>query len=299
MSAGLLTPSVMTQASTRYGANIPSVAQDENMASKSPGVSFVVPVFNESREVLEESLGSVTAQTFEDFECIVIDESTDTRASAACREICERDPRFVYVHPDERIGLAASLNLGISMARAPLIARFDSDDICMPGRLAAQTRFMAEHQDVGVLGGGLEIMDESGSTLSFRDYASDHRTIEKRFHTTTSVAHPTVMMRKRVLDEFGSYNPDFRFSEDLDLWLRLLNSGVRFANLDEVLVRYRQQNTQRNPKHWRYNLRARTSNFKLRYVGRRTLGVVAIAVWGRLPTGFQKAVFRMLLLRAK
>jgi glycosyltransferase involved in cell wall biosynthesis len=269
------------------------------MSSNTPDVSVVVPVFNEARAILEESLGSIATQTFENFECIVIDESTDPAAGAACREICERDPRFAYVHPAQRIGLAASLNLGISMARAPLIARFDSDDVCMPGRLAAQVQFMASHPEVGVLGGALEIMDEGGKTLSFRDYATAHAVIERRFHTTTSVAHPTVMMRKRVLDDFGTYNPTFRFSEDLDLWLRLLNRGVRFANLGEVLVRYRQQNTQRNSAHWRYNLRARTANFRFRHTVRRSWGIAAIAVWGSLPTRVQQTIFQMLLLRRK
>jgi glycosyltransferase involved in cell wall biosynthesis len=264
-----------------------------------PEVSFVVPVFNESRAVLEESLASIGAQTFDRFECIVVDESTDPAASAACRELCARDARFIYVHPETRIGLAASLNLGISMARAPLIARFDSDDICVPQRLEWQTRFMAAHPDVGVLGGGLEIMDEDGRTLSYRDYAADHRTIEKLFHTTTAVAHPTVMMRKELLQRFGAYDPDFRFSEDLDLWLRLLNNGVRFANLSEILVRYRQQHTRRNPRHWQFNLRARTSNFRWRHGFRRSMGIAAIAVWGRLPAAVQERVFKAMVLRRR
>lgn len=256
-------------------------------------------MFNESRAVLEESLGSIAAQSLRNLECIVIDESTDVAASAACRELCGRDPRFVYVHPDTRIGLAASLNLGISMARSPLIARFDSDDICMPDRLEKQTRFMASHPEIGVLGGALEIMNESGTTLSFRDYETEHNRIEKQFHVASAIAHPTVLMRKDVLERFGAYNPEFRFSEDLDLWLRLLNHGVRFANLSEVLVRYRQQHTHRNVTHWHFNLRARTSNFRLRYGFRRSLGIAAIAIWSRLPSFVQERVFRALLLRRR
>lgn len=262
-----------------------------------PDVSLVVPVFNESRSALEQSLGSVAAQTFHHFECIVVDESTEAAASAACREICERDARFILVHPERRIGLAASLNLGISMARAPLIARFDSDDVCMPNRLSAQVQFMEAHPEVGVLGGAIEIMDDSGKTLSFRDYPILHESIERRFHTTTPVAHPTVMVRKRLFEEYGMYNPDFKFSEDLDLWLRFLNNGVRFANLDQVLVRYRQQQTQRNARHWEFNLRARKSNFKAHHVVRRVFGICAISVWGKLPASVQRHVFHGLLLR--
>lgn len=263
----------------------------------SPRVSIVMPSFNEPEEVLRESLDSVAGQTMGDFECIVIDESTQPEAAAACRALCARDARFRYIHPDTRIGLAASLNLGLSMARASLIARFDADDICLPHRLERQVAFLEAHPDVGVLGGGLEIFTANAGTIAIRDYPADPAVIERRFQTTTPIAHPTVMMRKSVLDRFGGYDPSFRFAEDLDLWLRLLNHDVRFANLPEVLVRYRQQSTARNPQHWKFNLRARTRNFSRRQFPRRVMGVLAIATWRVIPKPIQEKVFRRLLLR--
>lgn len=262
-----------------------------------PVVSVVVPAFNESAYVLSQSLGSVASQTFGEFECLVIDESTDPASARACQEICEQDKRFRFVHPEKRIGLGASLNLGITLAKGDLIARFDSDDVCMPDRLERQVAFMAAHPDVAVLGGGLEIISEDGKTLAFRDYPTDHASIERRFQMMTPIAHPTVMMRKHIIEEFGGYDSNFRFAEDLDLWLRLLNRGVRFANLQEVLVRYRQQNTRRDPKHWRFNLRARTRNFSMRQLPRRVLGIGAMAVWGSLPAAVQERVVYGLLLR--
>ncbi len=262
-----------------------------------PEVTVVIPAFNEPRDVLALSLGSVAAQTFTDFECLVVDESTDPASAAACRDFCERDKRFRYVNPETRIGLAASLNLGISLARGELIARFDSDDVCLPNRLALQVAYMTAHPYVEVLGGGLEIISDAGKTLAFRDYPEDHATIERRFQTTTPIAHPTVMVRKHIFDQHGGYDSSFRFAEDLDLWLRLLNQGVQFANLKEVLVQYRQQNTRRNPGHWRYNLRARTRNFSTRELPMRLVGICAIALWGGLPGVVQERVVYCLLLR--
>jgi glycosyltransferase involved in cell wall biosynthesis len=201
-----------------------------------PRVTIVVPSFNEAADVLRESLDSVAAQTMGDFECLVIDESTRPESAAACRALCERDSRFRYVHPNTRIGLAASLNLGLSLARAPLIARFDADDICLPYRLERQVAFLEAYPDVDVLGGGLEIFTAEAGTIAIRDYPVDPQTIERRFHTTTPIAHPTVMMRKSVVDRFGGYDTSFCFAEDLDLWLRLINRGVCFANLPDVVV---------------------------------------------------------------
>lgn len=264
-----------------------------------PKVTVVVPAFNEPTNVIKESLDSIAAQTLADFECIVIDESTQSEAATACRELCARDVRFRYVHPEQRLGLAASLNLGLSMARAPLIARFDSDDICMPGRLERQVEFMDAHPEIGVVGGSLEIIDEEGRLLALRTYPLDHASIERKLQTTTSIAHPTVMYRSSIIGQFGGYDSNFRFAEDLDLWLRLMNNGVRFANLPGVAVRYRQQNTSRPPRHWEFNLRARMRNFSMRHLGRRLLGLCAIYVWGKLPTTVQQYVFHSILLRRK
>lgn len=262
-----------------------------------PKVTIVIPAFNEPSDVLALSLGSVASQTFNDFECLVIDESTDPASARACRDFCAQDNRFRYVHPATRLGLAASLNLGISLAQGKLIARFDSDDVCMPNRLALQVAYMTAHPDVDVVGGALEIISEAGKILAFRDYPVDHTTIKRRFQTTTPIAHPTVMIRKHIFDRHGGYDPSFKFAEDLDLWLRLLNRGVRFANLKEVLVRYRQQHTRRNPVHWRYNLRARTRNFSMRELPMILVGICAIAVWGSLPAKVQELVVYGLLLR--
>jgi glycosyltransferase involved in cell wall biosynthesis len=267
------------------------------MSKLKPQVTVVVPAFNESSVVLTQSLSSLASQSFSDFECLVIDESTDPVSAKACREFCEQDNRFRYVHPETRLGLAASLNLGIALAQGDLIARFDSDDVCMPDRLERQVAFMATHLNVGVLGGNLEIISENGNTLAFREYPAEHAAIERQFQITNSIAHPTVMVRKHIFDKFGDYDPSFRFSEDLELWLRLLHRGVCFANLQVVLVRYRQQTMYRNPEHFRFNIRARMRNFRLRQLPLRVLGICAIAAFCRLPVALQERVFHGLLFR--
>lgn len=264
-----------------------------------PRVSIIIPSFNESPKILQESLDSIVAQTEANFECIVIDESTKPEAAAACRALCERDERFRYIHPESRIGLAASLNLGLSMARAPLIARFDADDVCLPKRLEHQIAFLDANQNIDVLGGSLEIFTAETGVIAIREYPAEPDIIECAFQTTTPIAHPTVMMRKSVLEIFGGYDPSFRFAEDLDLWLRLLNHGVQFSNLQEVLVRYRQQSTARNPLHWKFNLRARTRNFSNRYLLRRVIGMLIIFTWRVIPQPIQEQVFHRVLLRKR
>lgn len=260
-----------------------------------PTVSIIVPCFNEYPHVLERSLRSVMAQSFSDFECLLIDESLKTESWQAAQALCNEDPRFTYMRPETRLGLAGSLNLGIAASRGRYLARFDSDDICVPERLALQTAFLDANPEISVLGGHLRIMDEAETPLAVRRYALRHADIERHFQTSNAIAHPTVMMRRSILAQHGGYDATFRFAEDLELWLRLMNHGVRFANLDTILVQYRQQQTRRQPEHWRYNLLARRKNFSTRQLPRRVAGMIAIGTWAALPASLQETIFKRIM----
>jgi glycosyltransferase involved in cell wall biosynthesis len=266
------------------------------MSGLNPFVTVVVPSFNEDPQIVRASLESIRAQTFPDFECIVVDESTQPELAEACLAVCAEDHRFVYIHPTERLGLPKSLNMAIARARGQLIARFDSDDICMPDRLALQVAFLHSHPEVSVVGGALDIISNEGNFLAHRSYPQSSTAIAKGMQLTTTIAHPTVMYRKEVIERYGSYNPDFRFAEDLDLWLRWMNEGILFSNLPEVLVKYRQDITRRDQRHWNFNLRARISNFNSRYWFRRAIGIACIAAWVVMPKKIQEKIFKLLIL---
>lgn len=269
------------------------------MSVTTPFVTVVVPSFNEDPHIVRASFESIRAQTFADFECIVVDESTKQELAEACRALCAVDPRFIYIHPQERLGLPKSLNLAIGKARGQLIARFDSDDVCMPERLALQVGFLQSNPEISVVGGALDIINTEGQLLAQRHYPLTPTEIAKGMQLTTTVAHPTVMYRKVAIEQHGGYNPDFRFSEDLDLWLRWMNAGLQFANLPQVLVQYRQDNTRRGAGHWRFNLRARVANFSTQHLVRRIIGIVCIASWVVMPNKLQEQIFKALILRRR
>jgi glycosyltransferase involved in cell wall biosynthesis len=268
-----------------------------NILATKPAISVIIPVFNENPRVLSMSLNSIVEQSFGDFECLLIDDSTDSESRSFAAAFCASDIRFQHIVPTKRLGLAASLNLGISKAKADLIARFDADDVSMPQRLDLQFKAFQNHPEIDILGGALELIKDDGSTLAYRKYPLTHDKIMKAMQFTTALAHPTVMMRKALLLKTGGYDPSFRYAEDLDLWLRLANSGVYFANLPDVLVRYRQDCVRRSADHWRYNYWARRKNFSSRYFLRRLTGTFAIGLWCMLPQFLQEVVFSKLLLQ--
>jgi len=269
------------------------------MSAVSPLVTVVVPSFNEASNIVRTSLESLRAQTFTDFECIVVDESTQPELAAACRAVCSEDKRFIYIHPTERLGLSKSLNLAIDKARGQLIARFDSDDICMPDRLELQVDFLRAHPGISAVGGAMNIISTEGRLIAHRSYPQASNQIASAMQLTNAIAHPTVMFRKEAINRYGSYNPGYRYCEDLDLWLRWMNAGLLFANLPQVLVQYRQDNTQRDHFNWRYNLRVRLANFSSRHLIKRITGIISIAVWMAVPEKLQGHIYKVMLLRRR
>lgn len=261
-------------------------------------VSVVVPCFNEEPEIVEQSFSSLSLQTFKDFECIVVDESTDPKKAEACRKLCEKDDRFKYIHPEVRLGLAASLNYGFELALGEYIARFDSDDLCDPKRLEKQVDFLDQNREIGIIGSSMRIIDSSGKLMGTRIYPCNHQKIEQQFVYTNAIAHPTVMLRKEIISrEQGPYRIDFRFSEDLELWLRLLNKGVRFANLADVLVSYRQDSTYRPAANWEFNARARRMHMSAPYRIQKAMVAGLLSAWASLPKIFQEYIYTRIVFR--
>ena len=262
-----------------------------------PKVSVIVPVFNEPEVLLTASLKSLQVQTEKNFECLIIDDSTNTETTLACLEFTREDARFKHIHPEKRLGLAGSLNLGIQQSLAPLIARFDADDLCVPHRLEDQVRFMDQNPDVGVLGGWLEIINARGDTLFFREYPEMHGAIIKKLQYTNSLAHPAVIFRKELIEKHGGYDSSLKFAEDLDLWLRLANENIRFANLPKVLIKYRQNSTHRIQDNWRNNLMVRARNINYNQLHHRVAGILAILIWLIVPLNIRALVFEKILLK--
>jgi glycosyltransferase involved in cell wall biosynthesis len=246
-------------------------------------ISIIIPVYNVNTVLLSKSFESITNQTFKNFEAIIIDDSTNILTSQHCKEYCNLDNRFRYIRPSEKLGLVNALNLGIKTCKFDLVARFDSDDICIVDRLEKQISFMKNNQDIDVLGGNIEVINSDDVYLYTREYPTNHLEIARSMHITCPIAHPTVLYKKEVIERNGYYNSDFKFAEDIDLWLRLLSAGVKFANLNIPLIKYRQDNLVRNKDHYKFFLKARIKNFSLRFFPINIVGIFMLLIINYSP----------------
>ncbi|MFH0816513.1 MAG: glycosyltransferase [Methanobacteriota archaeon] len=222
-------------------ASKPVTILNPTMQNAAPKVSVVMPVYNGER-YLRQATDSILAQTFGDFEFIIVSEHGTNAESLAIIQSYS-DPRIRHIHNTERLGLVESLNLGIREAKGELIARMDADDVSLPERFMRQVDFLRGNADVAVLGTAVELVDAAGDKLLNLEFPTSATWAKWQMFFRCSLPHPAVMARRNVLEEHEGY----RHSgvEDYDLWLRVVRAH-NICNLPEVLLKLRKHDDNRS-----------------------------------------------------
>lgn len=201
-----------------------------------PKVSIVLPVYNAAK-FLSRTLDSILKQDFWDFEIIAINDGSKDESALLLSRI--RDPRITVIDNETNIGLIATLNKGLALARGEYVARCDADDLYHPQRLSLQMDYLKSHTDVGVLGTDAWFIDESdrviGTTYNF-PYASIE--MDVRLLRGSPFFHSSVIYKKSLVEDAGGYPEGFVHAEDYALWLKLY-PRTRYANLKKRLLMYR------------------------------------------------------------
>ncbi len=221
--------------------------------------SILLP-FHNAAGTLDAAVASLVAQTYTDWELLLIDNaSTDESASIAHRW-AGREGR-IRVLAEPRIGIAHALNTGLAHATGNYVARMDADDISHPTRLAEQVVYLDTHPEIGVLGTRTVFassVQESQGMQAFVEWQnsilSPHEHYVKRF-VDAPLAHPTVLFRRELVDRFGGYATG-PLPEDHELWLRWMDAGVRFAKLPSALLAWNDHPTRLSRSHPNYSVEA-------------------------------------------
>jgi glycosyltransferase involved in cell wall biosynthesis len=193
-------------------------------------------VYN-GEKYLSEAIESILAQTFTDFELIVINDGSTDGTLKILREYELRDSRLRLISRENR-GLVSTLNEGIGLARGKWIARMDADDISHPSRFEMQIDFLKRNTSVGVLGTWVEFFGESQKPAIWKT-PSKHENCIKRLIFSSPIAHPSVMFSRDLLDKgLLRYEKNPTNLEDLNLWMKLARNTL-ICNLPFVLLKYR------------------------------------------------------------
>ena len=199
-----------------------------------PKVSVILPMHNAER-FLKKSIRSILAQSFSDFEVIIINDGSTDNSLRIVESF--RDKRIKILNNSKKIGISNSLNLGIQNSSGEYIARMDADDICLYDRLKVQNSFLDRHLNVDVVGSYFKTFWYTIPRKICPPIEDNHIKAGLLFNPV--LGHPVVMMRKSsLLSNELSYNSHYDGAEDYELWVRS-SSKLCFANIPEILLLYR------------------------------------------------------------
>ena len=200
-----------------------------------PKISVVMPAYN-AAVYLDEAVTSILNQTFRYFEFIIVnDGSTDDTASILDKY--EKSDSRIRVYHQENQGMIAALNRGCRLARGKYIARMDADDVSFPARLEKQLEYIERHPKIGILGTWTCIVKD-GMVAGNWCPSTSSKVLKWDLFFGVCVAHPSVLMRREVIECLSFYRADALHGEDGDLWLRA-SSITEFGNVPEILLKYR------------------------------------------------------------
>lgn len=248
-----------------------------------PKISVLLPCYN-AATTLSESLQSIRAQTFTDFELVVVDDGSKDDTCSILSEFVRTDSR-IQVVTQKHLGIVNALNSGLSVCRAPIVARMDADDLSHPERLALQWQFLQKNPQIDIVGclvAGFpqeELRQGFQSYLAWQNHLTTNEDICREIFVESPFPHPSVMYRKQVIKQVGGYH-DYGWAEDYDLILRLYQNGSSFAKVPKFLLEWREHAQRLTRIDSRYSL----ENFMRAKAHYLTLGPLtnrdAIFIWG-------------------
>ncbi len=204
------------------------------MTTISPEISVLMPTYN-AGTVIRSAIVSILKQQGPTFELIIIDDGSYDNTCDIIRSYT--DSRIKLISNGSNLGVAASLNRGLELAKGKYILRMDSDDICYQSRFKKQYQFMEKNPDIGISGTWIKLF---GDEYQFVNRSPVGKGVIKAYVLfNTPFFHPTVIIRKELLDRYRlKYDSTYCRSEDYDLWLRA-SDFFSLDNIPEPLLRFR------------------------------------------------------------
>lgn len=251
-------------------------------------LSILLPVYN-AADTLTDTLESIAAQSFTDFEIVAVDDGSVDHSTAILNAWQKRDHRLRPIFESHH-GLIETLNRGLSLCRGALIARMDADDLMHPDRLAKQVTLLDAQPEISVAGCLVNTFSDGPVGEGMKIYESwlnsliEHKDIAREIFIESPIAHPSAMFRREEILALGGYQ-ERGWPEDYDLWLRYHAAGKQFAKVPEVLFYWREHEQRATRTDSRYSV----ENFlrtKAHYlVTGPVKGRDALIVWGAGQTG--------------
>ena len=211
-----------------------------------PPISVCMPVYD-AEAFVDRAIASIRAQSFADFEFVIVDDGSRDATAAIVERHQAEDPRLRLIRT-AHAGIVAASNAALAAARGRYVARMDGDDTATPERLALSFDFLERHPEIGVVGGAAAITDSSGRIVHVVRPPLATDAVARSHLVRNTTINPTTLARRDLLVALGGYRKAFEWAEDTDLWLRVLDRAA-MANLPEILVHVRRHSGEISFRH--------------------------------------------------
>lgn len=228
-----------------------------------PKVSVIMGIYNtQSEDILRKAIQSVLDQSYRDFEFIVCDDGSTDNTFELVKEMTQFDNRVKLIKNERNMGLAYSLNHCLSIASGEYIARMDADDVSLTDRFEKQVNFLDKNKEFALVGSCADLIDKD-NIWGFRKVKEFP--IKEDFLFGTCFIHPTIMVRRVVLNKINGYRvvPETLRAEDYDLFMRMYAKGYKGYNIQKSLYLFRENNISYKRRSYKY----RFGEMKVRYKG--------------------------------
>lgn len=210
-----------------------------------------MPIYKSNEVYLRKAIESVLAQTYSDFELIIVNDSPDDELRLHEIIASYNDTRIVWIPCKTNGGIAIASNIGIDLSQGKFIAMLDHDDVCLPNRFELQIDFLNKNINYGFIGGQAEALYDDGSTVPLSYQVSQTTDeLKQSFFDGAPFLNPSVMFRKSALNNLR-YSPHYKICTDYDLFARLVFvENIMATNLPETILQYRCHDNNLSLKHY-------------------------------------------------
>lgn len=214
-----------------------------SLRSKTPLVSVMMPAFN-AEQFLPAALDSLLAQTYDNWEAVVVDDGSADGTASVLQKYAARDARIKPILATHG-GRGRARNLALKHCEGEYVAMLDADDVATPDRFMKQTGFLEQNPDFGAVSG--QCVSFNGEPLIDRRKLMPWPTDPIEIQTSLvrgrmRILNGGAMLRRRVFEEFGGYRIELHRAQDYEFFRRLAIGGVRLGALDDIVLLYRQEN---------------------------------------------------------
>jgi len=188
------------------------------MKSSIPRISVLMAVFNTPENYLEMAVNSILAQSFADFEFLIVDDGSNALTKNKLEELASNDLRIRLLRLSKNKGLTVALNYGLKKARGEYIARQDADDISAPDRFSISLAYLDSNLSLAAAGTYVQQIGSKGELIAISHIQPDLSQLCRR----NVLIHGSMFFRKKSLEMINGYNEKFKLSQDYELYLRMI-----------------------------------------------------------------------------